>query len=106
MIRRPPRSTLFPYTTLFRSRLSEARFAVIGQVLRRNSCLLERRRPATLVAGLRRIHTRLRLGRVAALCVRVVQLRLRNRETELRSVISALVEQRSRAGGARRCPSR
>src|SRR3712207_7680807 len=24
MIRRPPRSTLFPYTTLFRSRLSEA----------------------------------------------------------------------------------
>src|SRR2546430_13265802 len=25
MIRRPPRSTLFPYTTLFRSRLAEAR---------------------------------------------------------------------------------
>src|SRR2546425_9039789 len=25
MIRRPPRSTLFPYTTLFRSRASEAR---------------------------------------------------------------------------------
>src|SRR3977135_1135047 len=25
MIRRPPRSTLFPYTTLFRSRLTEAR---------------------------------------------------------------------------------
>src|SRR5437016_7914202 len=25
MIRRPPRSTLFPYTTLFRSRLSELR---------------------------------------------------------------------------------
>src|SRR2546421_7075813 len=27
MIRRPPRSTLFPYTTLFRSRLSERRRA-------------------------------------------------------------------------------
>src|SRR3712207_7748550 len=27
MIRRPPRSTLFPYTTLFRSRLSIAGFA-------------------------------------------------------------------------------
>src|SRR2546422_3343186 len=27
MIRRPPRSTLFPYTTLFRSRLVPARFA-------------------------------------------------------------------------------
>src|SRR3712207_8207460 len=28
MIRRPPRSTLFPYTTLFRSRLQELRGAV------------------------------------------------------------------------------
>src|SRR5260370_3310936 len=27
MIRRPPRSTLFPYTTLFRSRLGAARLA-------------------------------------------------------------------------------
>src|SRR2546427_3536425 len=27
MIRRPPRSTLFPYTTLFRSRMLEARRA-------------------------------------------------------------------------------
>src|SRR3712207_8014843 len=27
MIRRPPRSTLFPYTTLFRSPFSELRFA-------------------------------------------------------------------------------
>src|SRR5256885_8038795 len=26
MIRRPPRSTLFPYTTLFRSRVDRARF--------------------------------------------------------------------------------
>src|SRR2546421_8026262 len=30
MIRRPPRSTLFPYTTLFRSRASGARSAVAG----------------------------------------------------------------------------
>src|SRR2546430_10035221 len=28
MIRRPPRSTLFPYTTLFRSRLDDARVAL------------------------------------------------------------------------------
>src|SRR5436309_6908838 len=28
MIRRPPRSTLFPYTTLFRSRFGETRSAV------------------------------------------------------------------------------
>src|SRR5258708_31803529 len=29
MIRRPPRSTLFPYTTLFRSRLSRARTRLV-----------------------------------------------------------------------------
>src|SRR3712207_8729336 len=36
MIRRPPRSTLFPYTTLFRSRhevLRKARLAVLQRVL-------------------------------------------------------------------------
>src|SRR3712207_8123453 len=33
MIRRPPRSTLFPYTTLFRSNLDEDRLAVAGQGL-------------------------------------------------------------------------
>src|SRR5260370_25446506 len=32
MIRRPPRSTLFPYTTLFRSRV---RIAVVGHAVRR-----------------------------------------------------------------------
>src|SRR5256885_4515423 len=34
MIRRPPRSTLFPYTTLFRSiaRLTEAEIPVMGHV--------------------------------------------------------------------------
>src|SRR2546425_8618446 len=31
MIRRPPRSTLFPYTTLFRSRLDELACATNGQ---------------------------------------------------------------------------
>src|SRR3712207_9538750 len=30
MIRRPPRSTLFPYTTLFRSALGFDSFAVVG----------------------------------------------------------------------------
>src|SRR5258707_15522932 len=40
MIRRPPRSTLFPYTTLFRSRvlagqLQLERLAALGQQLRR-----------------------------------------------------------------------
>src|SRR3712207_8666975 len=42
MIRRPPRSTLFPYTTLFRSARSTApEFAVTGSFLvpRRLACL-------------------------------------------------------------------
>src|SRR3712207_8040023 len=33
MIRRPPRSTLFPYTTLFRSALAEARRQLVGRPL-------------------------------------------------------------------------
>src|SRR5437870_7232641 len=39
VIRRPPRSTLFPYTTLFRSRLrpSRARGGRAGEALRRRS---------------------------------------------------------------------
>src|SRR2546430_12610278 len=32
MIRRPPRSTLFPYTTLFRSPMSEGTFRVVPQI--------------------------------------------------------------------------
>src|SRR5256885_12549481 len=35
MIRRPPRSTLFPYTTLFRSRPSGSGFARLAQGRRR-----------------------------------------------------------------------
>src|SRR5258706_5451031 len=38
MIRRPPRSTLFPYTTLFRSQLrvlAKKAFAVVGAVIGR-----------------------------------------------------------------------
>src|SRR3712207_8861934 len=35
MIRRPPRSTLFPYTTLFRSALSEAGAAPVAATARR-----------------------------------------------------------------------
>src|SRR5256885_10023437 len=34
MIRRPPRSTLFPYTTLFRSRIPEGRNPLPGSIRR------------------------------------------------------------------------
>src|SRR5256885_12322762 len=33
MIRRPPRSTLFPYTTLFRSKLKTGSYAVPGELI-------------------------------------------------------------------------
>src|SRR5260221_10986914 len=42
MIRRPPRSTLFPYTTLFRS-LAEDRMAGFGVAVRRNGRRLRSR---------------------------------------------------------------
>src|SRR3712207_9428525 len=35
MIRRPPRSTLFPYTTLFRSNIVHLLFGVVGLVAAR-----------------------------------------------------------------------
>src|SRR5437763_4415269 len=37
MIRRPPRSTLFPYTTLFRSRAPDATTAISGTVPNRRN---------------------------------------------------------------------
>src|SRR5438034_6901103 len=37
MLRRPPRSTLFPYTTLFRSAWIYAAFLMLGFFLRPNS---------------------------------------------------------------------
>src|SRR5690349_23433954 len=50
MILRPPRATLFPYTTLFRSRAGE------GQHLRR---VAERLPPSALPGGHRRLDERL-----------------------------------------------
>src|SRR2546430_4462662 len=57
MIRRPPRSTLFPYTTLFRSRRVE-RVREHGQVVRRASpCLEEREETADRHVGRSEEHT-------------------------------------------------
>src|SRR5690242_21285317 len=57
MIRRPPRSTLFPYTTLFRSvsfRIDIVRFRDRGEIA---SC--------ATASGKRRPHRRRRVGRVS-----------------------------------------
>src|SRR2546421_1183126 len=46
MIRRPPRSTLFPYTTLFRSREVRARDAAVRDaVASRPACIRKELRP-------------------------------------------------------------
>src|SRR5436309_7639716 len=50
MIRRPPRSTLFPYTTLFRS------VRLFHGLLPRESTQSDRRRASADIAGLRGAH--------------------------------------------------
>src|SRR5947207_7420634 len=51
MIRRPPRSTLFPYTTLFRSVAERARLAQIAEVLNRRWRVGEERRQVGIAVG-------------------------------------------------------
>src|SRR3712207_8694746 len=51
MIRRPPRSTLFPYTTLFRSHLGPDHLAAAGHVSARDTLL-------GMVAGARHLAAR------------------------------------------------
>src|SRR2546426_5609912 len=55
MIRRPPRSTLFPYTTLFRSHTIHPRIAAPPSVAIQPTCLADTRRSR---AGLARASTR------------------------------------------------
>src|SRR2546426_7816668 len=61
MIRRPPRSTLFPYTTLFRShrafQLSDHRRLIVGLLLRDQ--LLRRKLAVAVEVDLRRLELRL-----------------------------------------------
>src|SRR5256885_6568944 len=49
MIRRPPRSTLFPYTTLFRSEVGPVVQELVGEKLR--NFLLERPNDARIICG-------------------------------------------------------
>src|SRR5436190_18190663 len=60
MIRRPPRSTLFPYTTLFRSLLEARRVQRLGISIRQQHCLqLSNDRPSDARDKLDRKSTRL-----------------------------------------------
>src|SRR5690242_21382817 len=51
MLRRPPRSTLFPYTTLFRSTPSHARVGPTGEVSGRGRRSTNQGRPAKRASG-------------------------------------------------------
>src|SRR3989442_10553846 len=51
MIRRPPRSTLFPYTTLFRSAAAEAHLDELLETLLRPHALAGQPEPRLLLAG-------------------------------------------------------
>src|SRR3712207_8355125 len=93
MIRRPPRSTLFPYTTLFRSRLRDPRqFPPAGaagaQLLpilepdRRSGAGAPRRRRAILAAAL---PLRFRYGPVALACLPLSRQRSEEHTSELQS---------------------
>src|SRR3712207_6980704 len=53
MIRRPPRSTLFPYTTLFRSRLVLILTLMVGALMAAASFLMLRQRERALEAAMR-----------------------------------------------------
>src|SRR2546426_7715103 len=89
MIRRPPRSTLFPYTTLFRSR----------RMTRGAAALLERTLPlATQEAAVRRVNAEAMLARrseehtseLQSPCNLVCRLLLEKKKKKLQSKYSSI----------------
>src|SRR3712207_8928892 len=52
MIRRPPRSTLFPYTTLFRSEHDDANRALMGSNMQRQAVPLLKPEPPLIGTGM------------------------------------------------------
>src|SRR2546425_4082817 len=98
MIRRPPRSTLFPYTTLFRSRveLEQRVVVVVGDRKHR----LEDRLQSELLTP---------VGRSVLLQEGIVRSRSEEHTSELQSlaylVCRLLLEKKKRDRGLAACPS-
>src|SRR5260370_8710037 len=65
MIRRPPRSTLFPYTTLFRSRNEQARVVLIEHPVRNDFKLVETPKPQETAADVYRFEVKVAAGKPA-----------------------------------------
>src|SRR3712207_8608816 len=85
MIRRPPRSTLFPYTTLFRSSLRILDILGLGTSLSLRECCLRRLKLGACglhIISLRRLVQSRLLGLGAVkLGLRLVQLLLKDRKS-------------------------
>src|SRR2546429_6000945 len=99
MIRRPPRSTLFPYTTLFRSGIGWARggrLGALGSVTFRNSWLLGTAIGLALIARLDRKSTRLNSSHgyisYAVFCLKKKKQDKRERRAHLSNTINRLRE--------------
>src|SRR2546422_8427116 len=57
MIRRPPRSTLFPYTTLFRSRLAQADYRRLRRAHASDLVFPDTRHPGVPISGEKKVRT-------------------------------------------------
>src|SRR2546422_8313232 len=68
MIRRPPRSTLFPYTTLFRSQLERRPDQHAGRDLQRRELQRRARRPTQRLDGRSEEHTSELQSRLHLVC--------------------------------------
>src|SRR2546425_8470768 len=81
MIRRPPRSTLFPYTTLFRSRVENAPArcrAPVGSL--RGTSRSPRRRPSASIAPRRRSRSEEHTSELQSLAYLVCRLLLEKKK--------------------------
>src|SRR2546430_9862227 len=83
MIRRPPRSTLFPYTTLFRSNREKRVRSVLCHVALR--CALQHLRGARASRQMLRLRHALVPQEVRAPAARLVELRSEEHTSELQS---------------------
>src|SRR3712207_8479282 len=83
MIRRPPRSTLFPYTTLFRS--VELRGSSLSEVSRRHGVEPQRVAAALTAAGQQRVDAAAAQGRLTPDQATRLKERLDRKSTRLNS---------------------
>src|SRR2546428_2214076 len=87
MIRRPPRSTLFPYTTLFRSLLGAGETQPVAQRVEEplSGIDVERDRPA--VEGRSEEHTSELQSRSDLVCRLLLEKKKKNKNNQLKDIV-------------------